>query len=118
MVVLGEKIKTLRVSRNMTQSELAKRLNVTKSTVSSYENDSRQPSYEVLIKISSLFNVTIDSLLIGERNGIYLDMHNLNQRQIKVILDLLNVFMLDNISQPMINDKNNEEVIIDEIEEP
>lgn len=115
MVVLGEKIKILRVSRKMTQSELAKKLNVTKSTISSYENDSRQPSYEVLIKISSLFNVTIDSLLMGERNGIYLDVHNLNQYQIKVILDLLNVFTMDNISKPMINDKNNEEVIIDEI---
>lgn len=115
MVVLGEKIKTLRVSRKMTQSELAEKLNVTKSTISSYENDSRQPSYEVLIKISSLFNVTIDSLLMGERNGIYLDIHNLNQYQIKVILDLLNVFTMDNISKPMIDDKNNEEVIIDEI---
>ncbi len=115
MVVLGEKIKTLRVSRKMTQSELAEKLNVTKSTISSYENDSRQPSYEVLIKISSLFNVTIDSLLMGERNGIYLDVHNLNQYQIKVILDLLNVFTMDNISKPMIDDKNNEEVIIDEI---
>lgn len=114
MVVLGEKIKTLRVSRKMTQSELAEKLNVTKSTISSYENDSRQPSYEVLIKISSLFNVTIDSLLMGERNGIYLDVHNLNQYQIKVILDLLNVFTMDNISKPMIDD-NNEEVIIDEI---
>ncbi len=108
MVILGEKIKTLRVSRNMTQSELAEKLNVTKSTVSSYENDSRQPSYEVLIKISSLFNVTIDSLLMGKRNGIYLDVHNLNQFQIKVILDLLNVFTMDNISKPVMNDKKNE----------
>lgn len=113
MVVLGEKIKSLRVSRKMTQSELAEKLNVTKSTISSYENDSRQPSYEVLIKISSLFNVTIDSLLMGERNGIYLDVHNLNQYQIKVILDLLNVFTMDNISKPVIDNK--EEVIIDEI---
>lgn len=104
MVILGEKIKTLRLSRNMTQSELAEKLNVTKSTVSSYENDSRQPSYEVLIKIASLFNITIDSLLMDKRNGIYLDMHNLNQYQIKVILDLLNVFMMDNVSQPMITD--------------
>lgn len=113
MVVLGEKIKSLRVSRKMTQSELAEKLNVTKSTISSYENDSRQPSYEVLIKISSLFNVTIDSLLMGERNGIYLDVHNLNQYQIKVILDLLNVFTMDNIPKPVIDNK--EEVIIDEI---
>lgn len=105
MVLLGDKIKTLRVSRNMTQSELAKKLSVTKSTISSYENDSRLPSYEVLIKISVLFNVTIDSLLIGERNGIYFDMHNFTQEQIKVIIDLLNVFTMDNISQPMINKK-------------
>ena len=59
MVLLGKKIKKLRTSCNMTQEEFAKRLNISKSTVSSYENDSRLPSYDILIRISKLFNVTI-----------------------------------------------------------
>lgn len=87
MVLLGNKIKELRIKSRFTQSELAERLGVTKSSIASYENDSRQPSYEVLIKISQVFNVSIDSLLLN-RSGITLDIDGLKREQIK-LLELL-----------------------------
>lgn len=58
MVLLGKKIKELRTKSKFTQSELANLLGVTKSSVASYENDSRQPSFSVLIKIAQIFNVS------------------------------------------------------------
>ena len=60
---IGIKIKTLRSAKNLTQADLAKRINMTTSAVSSYEVNDRQPSYDVLIRIAKLFNVTTDYLL-------------------------------------------------------
>ena len=96
MVLLGEKIKRLRNSQNMTQTELAERLNITKSTVSSYENDSRLPSYDVLIKMAQLFNVTIDSLLMDERKGVYFDIDYMTDEQVAVISQLIDIFRTTN----------------------
>ena len=63
MIDIGSKIKELRVSQKMTQNEFAERLGVTKSSISSYENGSRLPSYDILIKISRIFKVSTDYLL-------------------------------------------------------
>ena len=61
--MLNERIKELRLARNMSQVELANLLNVTKQSVSNWENDNIQPSVEMLIKISKVFGVTTDYLL-------------------------------------------------------
>ena len=55
MVDVGSRIKELRVSQKITQNDFASRLGVTKSAISSYENGSRLPSYDILIKISRIF---------------------------------------------------------------
>lgn len=55
MVDIGNKIKELRTEQKMTQSDLAERLGVTKSSISSYENGSRLPSYDILLKIARIF---------------------------------------------------------------
>lgn len=63
MVGLDAQIKYLRKMRKMTQNELAIRLGISASTVSSYENGIRLPSYDILLRMARLFNVTVDSLL-------------------------------------------------------
>jgi len=47
----------------MSQVELAKELNVTKQSVSNWENDNIQPSIEMLEKIAKAFSVSVDYLL-------------------------------------------------------
>ena len=69
--MLNEKIKKLRISYNMSQVDLAKRLGVSKQCVSNWENDNVQPSIEMLIKIAKFFNVSTDYLLdLDEKNLI------------------------------------------------
>ena len=63
MVDMGDRIKKLRTERGMTQPNLAERLNVTRSAIAAYENGSRLPSLDVLMKLSKQFNVTSDYLL-------------------------------------------------------
>ena len=74
--MLNQRIRSLRQSRNMSQVELAKRLNVTKQSVSNWENDNIQPSIEMLLKLADAFSVSTDYLL-GLDNGEYLDVSNL-----------------------------------------
>jgi len=66
-VSLGEKLKALRTAKKMSQKELAERIGIAKSVISFYESGDRFPSYDVLIKIARIFNVTTDYLLDVER---------------------------------------------------
>ncbi len=93
---LGEKIKKLRLSKNMTQAEFANRINVTKSAVSSYENGSRMPSYDVLIKIARVLRVSTDNLL-GYSNKSVIDVTGLTQKQINTLQEITVTFQRHNI---------------------
>lgn len=57
------RIKKLREEFGYTQQDLANKINGAKSTVAMYENETRKPSMEVLIKLSNLLNCSIDYLL-------------------------------------------------------
>ncbi|MBO5023759.1 MAG: helix-turn-helix transcriptional regulator [Clostridia bacterium] len=61
--MLGQRINELRRACGWNQVELAARLNVTKQTMSNWENDNIQPSIEMLVRISKIFGVTTDYLL-------------------------------------------------------
>lgn len=61
--MIGNIIKHLREERDIQQQELAKFLNIGKSTLSQYENGLRFPNDEIKKKISNYFNVSIDYLL-------------------------------------------------------
>lgn len=60
---LGEQIRKLRMSKKYTLAVMAERIGVTTSAIAAYENGSRNPSHEVLVKIARIFNVTVDNLL-------------------------------------------------------
>ena len=65
--MLNANIKMLRMARGLNQVELAKKLSVTKQTVSNWENDNIQPSIDMLERIADFFNVSTDYLL-GREN--------------------------------------------------
>ncbi|CCY04284.1 dNA-binding helix-turn-helix protein [Faecalibacterium sp. CAG:1138] len=59
----AENLKLLRKSKKMSQTELAKLLQVDQRTVSAWENDVCQPSFEMLSKLCEVFDETFDSIL-------------------------------------------------------
>ena len=63
MVNFGSRLRALRQGKNLTQEQLAARLGLTKSVVSAYETSLRYPSYDILIRIASIFKVSTDYLL-------------------------------------------------------
>ena len=56
--------------------QLSQKLGVTKQTVSNWENDNIQPSIDMLIKLSKIFNVSTDYLL-GLTPSNYINVDNL-----------------------------------------
>lgn len=57
------RIKLLREEFKISQEELAEKLELSKGIISLYETESRKPSYEVLIKLSKIFNCSIDYIM-------------------------------------------------------
>lgn len=58
----GEQITYLREQHGLTQEELANKLGISRSALSHYEKNRREPEFKTLIDIADLFNVSIDSL--------------------------------------------------------
>lgn len=60
MFLIGKRLKELRITRNLTQEELGKMINVTKVSICCYEKGTRLPSLETLSELADIFNVSID----------------------------------------------------------
>lgn len=65
--MLGNQIRELRLAFGWSQVELARRLNISKQTVSNWENDNIQPSIEMLVHLAEVFRVSTDYLLGREK---------------------------------------------------
>ena len=63
----AERIKALREARGWTQAELARRMNITRNGVNSWEQGLSMPSPACLVDLSKLFSVSTDYLLGVER---------------------------------------------------
>lgn len=59
----GERLKGLRLSRDLKQSDLAEILGISPSAIGTYERCERQPTYELLHQYAKMFNVSIDYIL-------------------------------------------------------
>lgn len=88
MVNMGEKLYSLRTEKKLTQKQLADRIGLAISAVSSYESGSRYPSFETLIKLARIFHVSTDYLLgLTERRSI--DVTGLTDEEIELVSQLV-----------------------------
>ncbi|TJY44270.1 helix-turn-helix transcriptional regulator [Cohnella pontilimi] len=62
---MGERLRELRLSRNISQEEVARQIGITRSAYSHYEINNRQPVYETLIKLAAYFDVSLDYIIGG-----------------------------------------------------
>lgn len=90
MVDFGNVLKTLRLRNNMTQAQLSQKLDLTKSVISAYETGLRLPSYDVLIHIAQIFNVSTDYLL-GLEHPQNIDLSGLSSEEVTALLNLIKV---------------------------
>lgn len=88
MVKFGKNLKLLRLKERMTQAQLAQKLGLTKSVISAYENGIRLPSYDTLVHIAKIYNVSTDFLL-GLEHKQEIDLSGLSQEEVNAILNLI-----------------------------
>ena len=67
---LGNKICKIRKDNNLTQEDFAEKYNVTRQTISSWENSKSYPDLDTLVKISDDFNISLDVLLKEDKKVI------------------------------------------------
>lgn len=68
MVKYGDRLRSLRENRGLSQKELADRLNINRSTYARYETSSTQPDYDILDALANFYDVSVDYLL-GRTNS-------------------------------------------------
>ncbi len=97
----GTKVKELREKHQMTQTDLAQKLNVSKSVISAYEKGIRSPSFKVLKDICEVFGISESEFLVQATNEtkILIDITDLTVSQQRIIYALLNEFRAFNDEQ-------------------
>ena len=63
MKTFSEKVKELRKEKGLTQAEIAKILNIKQQSYLRYEQNTAEPSFEILINIARFYGVSTDYLL-------------------------------------------------------
>ena len=59
-------IKRIRIEQNLTQEQFSKKLNVSRQTISSWENNRNLPDLEMVVTIAKMFNISLDQLILGD----------------------------------------------------
>ena len=86
-------LKKIRKEQKLTQSEVAKKLNIDYTTLGRYENGISEPNITTLIKLADIYHTTTDNIL-GHNVSYLIDKSKLNHQQIKlfnIILQLNNI---------------------------
>ena len=89
--MIGEKIKQLRERNHLTQTALAKKLNITRSSVNAWEMGISIPSTSLIVELAKLFHVSTDYLL-GLNETSTLDISFLNDKEILMLSELIQYF--------------------------
>ncbi len=87
----SNRLKNLREKMGYTQSDLAKKLSLTRASVNAWEMGLSSPSTPVVVELSRLFHVTTDYLL-GLEDCITVRTDNLSEREISVLLNTIECF--------------------------
>ena len=67
---IGKKLKNARVQSGMTQENVAEKINVSRQTISNWENEKSYPDIISVIELSNLYSISLDDLLKGDEKMI------------------------------------------------
>lgn len=88
---LGNKILNLRKSINMTQEQLANKLNVTRQTISKWELNETTPDIKQAKELSKIFNVSLDELLDNNIESVLINKVSNTEKLAGMIIKILKV---------------------------
>lgn len=91
----GYRLRELRKCKNLTQTQAAKRLELSKTTISGYENNIKTPSLDTLTKMAVFYGVSADYIL-GLESRRMLPIDGLTASQEEILKKLLSEFKKGN----------------------
>lgn len=97
---LGKKIKSLRECSNLTQEQLAEKIELERDTISKIENGKRFPSCKTLEKIAQVFNIKYSDLFnfndfdntVDYNKAINIETLDLKEKDTEFILDFIRLY--------------------------
>ena len=92
---IGPKFKKARLEKKLTQENVAEILNVSRSTISSWEVGRSYPDLDNLVSISNLYDVSLDNLLREDSKMVKkLSLDTKQKKRFKIIISLLLMFIV------------------------
>lgn len=94
---VGSKLKNARINSGLTQEKVAEKIQVSRQTISNWENGKSYPDVISVIQLSDLYSISLDELLKGDSNMMkYLDesMNVVNSNKKLLMAIGLNCFLL------------------------
>lgn len=82
------RLRELRLNKGLRQEQVAKLIGVNKNAISTYENDTRQPSFEILVRLANLYRVSTDYLL-GQTSSRSVDLSGLSEQEAALVCELV-----------------------------
>lgn len=70
-MTFGERLRSIRIKNNMSQQDLSNILHVTPQTVSKWENDLSEPSFQIITDMTNIFHISFDELFYGESKVLF-----------------------------------------------
>lgn len=95
--MIAERIKELRQNANLTQTELAKRLGLTRSSINAWEMGISTPSTQYIVELANLFHVSTDYLL-GVQNSQLISFDSFTEDQRNILFSIIRYFNEENQS--------------------
>lgn len=95
---LADRIKSLRERANLTQSEIARQLGISRSGVNAWEMGLSVPSTQYIVELAKKYGVSTDYLL-GMENTSSISVKGLTEKQVSVLLDTIECFRELRISE-------------------
>lgn len=87
--MIADRIEYLRIANNLTQSELARHLGITRSSVNAWEQGISMPSTQYVVELARFFKVATDYLLDVDQTAT-LDISGLNEEDVRLVYQIVN----------------------------
>lgn len=94
---IGQKLKNARVASGLTQEGAAEKINVSRQTISNWENEKTYPDIISVIKLSDLYSISLDDLLKGDKKmmeHLEEDTNIVKSNKRLILAIMANVFLL------------------------
>ena len=64
---IGKKLKSVRIQKGFTQEAVAEKIQVSRQTISNWENEKSYPDIMSVVNLSNLYEISLDELLKGDK---------------------------------------------------